>query len=183
MNKDSVRAVQDPWLAPFSSAWSHPSDLDDGTLFDFLVDAEASRTLEEGDGFPQVALGHLHQCRDTLHGHKQSVESPGLLWCYKTARIRQLPWNISLGLGSLTNDWELMFTQTSVASQEMIHNTWGFFSVTSLLYLRPSFSQISSSRSSWIWLARGLKRNLEHLEVRGSMILKDKRTYTYIQHG
>lgn len=81
MNKDSVRVVQDPWLGPFSSAWSHPSDLSDGTLCDLLVNAEARRTLEEGDGFPQVALGHLHQRRDTLHGQEEWVE--GLLCCYK----------------------------------------------------------------------------------------------------
>lgn len=49
--------------------------------------------------------------------------------------------------------------------------------LTSLVYLRFSFSQMSSKRSFWIWLARGLKRNLEHLEVRGSIILENK------QHG
>lgn len=47
------------------------------------------------------------------------------------------------------------------------------FSVTSLVYLRFSFSQISNRRSSWISLAKGLKRNLEHLEVRGSIILQN----------
>lgn len=44
--------------------------------------------------------------------------------------------------------------------------------LTSLVYLRFSFSQMSSRRSSWIWFARGLKRNLEHLDVRGSIILQ-----------
>lgn len=44
---------------------------------------------------------------------------------------------------------------------------------TSLVYLRFSFSQISSSRSSWIRLAKGLNRNLEHLDVRGSIILQN----------
>lgn len=105
MNKDSVRVVQDPWLGPSSSAWSHPSDLGDGTLCDLLVDAKARRTLEEGDGFPQVALGHLYQRRDTLHRHEQWVDSPGLLCCLQTERIQQLPQNLSLSLGRLTNDW------------------------------------------------------------------------------
>lgn len=45
------------------------------------------------------------------------------------------------------------------------------------MYLRFSFSQISSRRSSWIRLAKGLKRNLEHLEVRGSIILENTQTY------
>lgn len=91
MNKDSVRAAQDLWLGPLSSAWSHPSDLNDGTLCDLLVDAEARRTLEEGDGFPQVALGHLHQRRDTLHGHKQSVDSPGLPCRYNQQESDNFP--------------------------------------------------------------------------------------------
>lgn len=53
-------------------------------------------------------------------------------------------------------------------------------SFTSLVYLRFSLSQICSRRSSWILLARGLKRNLEHLEVKGSMILKDTDFSFYI---
>lgn len=51
---------------------SHPGYFDDGALCDLLVDAEARSTLEEGDGFPQVPLRHLHQCSYTLDGHKQS---------------------------------------------------------------------------------------------------------------
>lgn len=47
--------------------------------------------------------------------------------------------------------------------------------------MRFSFSQISSRRSSWIWFARGLKRNLEHLEVRGSIILENTQIHSRVR--
>lgn len=54
---------------------SHPGYFDDGAFCDLLVDAEPRSTLEEGDGFPQVSLGHSHQCSYALDGQTVSTES------------------------------------------------------------------------------------------------------------
>lgn len=141
-----------------SITWSHPSNLDDGPLCDLLVHTEARCPLEESDGFPQVALRHPHQCSDALHG--------------RTDFLSNNPTNFALEqLRSLEEDEWI---------QEMICIMLHFLSATFLLYLRFSLSQISSSRPSWIWLAKGLKRNLEHLDVRGSMILQNSRVVNSI---
>lgn len=135
-----------------SITWSHPSNLDDDLFCDLLVHTEARCPLEEGDGFPQVTLRHPHQRPDALHGH--------------TDFLSNNPTNSALE--------QLRLLEDDKWFQEMIWIMLHFLSATSLLYLRFSLSQISSSRPSWIRLAKGLKRNLEHLDVRGSMILNSR---------
>lgn len=122
--------MQDPPLgwSRLSITWSHPSNLGDGPLCDLLVHAEARCPLEEGDGFPQVALRHLHQRPDALHGRTDLLSNSPITFALEQLR-------------SLEDDeW----------FQEMLCMMLHFLSATSLLYLRFSFSQISNSRPSWI---------------------------------
>lgn len=166
LEKEEEKKKHDTWEqcrichlgGPVLITWSHPSNLDDGPLCDLLVHAEARSPLEEGDGFPQVALRHLHQCRDALHGHTNMLSNnPTTFALEQLHSIEDHKW----------------FQQTICMMSNVL-------SATSLLYLRFSFSQMSNSRSSWMWLANGLKRNLEHLDVRGSIILQNSRVITSI---
>lgn len=64
--------AQHQFISLYDTQTSHPGYFSDGALCDLLVDVEACSTLEEGDGFPQVSIRHLHQSCYTLNRNRNS---------------------------------------------------------------------------------------------------------------